>query len=79
MLWCVPSSWGQGRGWVEKNSREFFFRTPLPFRGYPPKKKLAPHVGIFFRQGLFPADKRPGWGGAVQPEQTGGLCALKHK
>ena len=27
---------------------------------------------------LFPADKRPGWGVALQPEQTGGLCGLKH-
>ena len=29
--------------------------------------------------GLFPADKRPGWGAALQPEQNGGLCALKCK
>ena len=38
---------------MEKNSREFFFGTPSPLRAYPPKKKLAPHVGIFFRQEEF--------------------------
>ena len=39
---------------MEKKIRaKFFFRTPLPLRGYPPKKKLAPHLGIFFRQEEF--------------------------
>ena len=33
---------------VEQKIRANFFRTP---RGYCPKKKLAPHVGIFFSAG----------------------------
>ena len=41
----------QGGG-VEK-IRVNFFSYPPPLRGYPPKKKLAPHVGIFFRQEEF--------------------------
>ena len=30
-----------------------FFFVPPPLRGYPLKKKLAPRVGIFFRQEKF--------------------------
>ena len=42
------------RGGVEKKfARICFFVPPPPLRGYPPKKKLAPHVGIFFRQEFF--------------------------
>ena len=40
---------------------------------------LAPNEVRWLIWGLFPADKRLGWGAAVQPEQTGGLRALKHK
>ena len=42
----------QGGGW-KKIRANFFFRTPLPLLRYPPKKKLAPHVGIFFRREEF--------------------------
>ena len=41
---------GGGGGW-KKFAR--FFCTPPPLRGYPSKKKLAPHVGIFFCQEEF--------------------------
>ena len=40
---------------------------------------LAPNELHWLIWGLFPADKRLRWGAAVQPEQTGGLRALKHK
>ena len=39
-----------GGGW--KKFVQIFF-IPPPLRGYPPKKKLAPHVGNFFRQEEF--------------------------
>ena len=42
----------QGGG-GKKIRANFFFVPPPPLRGYPPKKKLAPHVGIFFRQEEF--------------------------
>ena len=37
---------------MEKN-RANFFRPPPLLRGLAPKKKLAPHAGIFFRQEEF--------------------------
>ena len=40
---------------------------------------LAPDRVYCLIWGLFPAHKRLGWGAALQPEQTGDLCALKHK
>ena len=40
---------------------------------------LAPDRVYCLIWGLYPADKRAGWGAALQPKQTGGLCALKHK
>ena len=39
-----------GGGW--KKIRADFLYPPL-LQGSPPKKKLAPHVGIFFRQEEF--------------------------
>ena len=50
-LGWVPQGvwWPRGGGWGK--NRVIFFRTPL--RGYPPKKKLAPHVGIFFAKRNF--------------------------
>ena len=41
---------GGGRG---EKIRATFFVPPPPLGGYPRKKKLAPHVGIFFRQEEF--------------------------
>ena len=41
------------RGGVEKICVNFFSYPPPPPRGYPPKKKLAAHVGIIFRQEGF--------------------------
>ena len=46
---CALNRGGGGK----KIRANYFFLTPLPLRGYPPKKNLAPHVGIFFCQEEF--------------------------
>ena len=51
---CQPWTTSSPRGGGLKKFARIFFRTPPPpLRGYPPKKKLAPDVGIFFRQEEF--------------------------
>ena len=48
-IWVLKHAQGGGAG--KKFARIFLY--PPPLRGYPPKKKLARHVGIFFRQEEF--------------------------
>ena len=50
ILQCAGQPAGGGGG---KKIRANFFFVPPPFRGYPPKKRLAPHVGIFFVGSIF--------------------------
>ena len=52
-------------------------QSPLSFNAAG--SVLAPDRVYCRIWGLFRTDKRPGWGAALQPEQNGGLCALKHK
>ena len=53
MTWEVHHAAVMLRGGVGKNFARIFFSYPPPLQGYPPKKKLAPHVGIFFCQEEF--------------------------